>query len=380
VGGLVSFLGISLLVEWVYQSWFNLSRIDYLIVVTILLVIATIGFLEGVILGIVLAVVLFVVNYSQINVLKHAGSGIEFRSRLTRSPHLQDFLDQRCGQIYILQLQGFIFFGTANALLKQIEARIDRTDLPRLTYLVIDFREVTGLDSTARYSFFKLIQIIQARKLHLVLTHSKVEHPLPGQKQSIAEFFLRLQATGSREGKQPISIFSDLDHGLEWCENEILMAAGFELEDDQTSLTGMLQSLMSEAVSVKPVLKYFEPLELDSGHSLIKQGDPPGAIYFIESGQVTAQFEFSNEQRQTIRLETMRGGHMVGEIGFYLNQPRTAAVVTDKPSTVYRLTRQALSEMERDDPEAASLFHQLVIRLISRRLEHLINTVNALQR
>jgi SulP family sulfate permease len=131
---------------------------------------------------------------------------------------------------------------------------------------------------------------------------------------------------------------------------------------------------------IDSVLKYLEPIQVDAGNFLIRQGDPPGAIYFIESGQVTAQFEFSDGQRQSIRLETMRGGHIVGEIGFYLNQPRTAAVVTDKPSTIYRLTREALSEMERDDPEAASLFHQLVIRLLSRRLGHLINTVNALQR
>jgi SulP family sulfate permease len=277
-------------------------------------------------------------------------------------------------------LQGFIFFGTANSLLEQIENRIDRKDLPRLQYLIIDFREVTGLDSTARYSFFKMIKIIQARKFHLVLTHSKVEHPLPGQKQSIADFFLRLKARGSHDSEQSISIFSDLDHGLEWCENQILVAAGLELEDDRTTLSGMLQALMPEAVSVQSMLKYFEEIQLDAENFLIRQGDPPGAIYFIESGQMTAQIEFSNGQRQSIRLETMRGGHMVGEIGFYLNQPRTAAVVTDTPSTIYRLTREALSEMERNDPEAASLFHQLVIRLISRRLGHLINTVNALQR
>jgi SulP family sulfate permease len=76
----------------------------------------------------------------------------------------------------------------------------------------------------------------------------------------------------------------------------------------------------------------------------------------------------------------MRGGRVVGEIGFYLNKPRTAAVVTDEPSTIYRLSMQTLKQMEQNDPEAASAFHQGIIRLISERLTHLINAVDALQR
>jgi len=64
----------------------------------------------------------------------------------------------------------------------------------------------------------------------------------------------------------------------------------------------------------------------------------------------------------------------------YLNKPRTAAVVTDEPSTIYRLSIQALKRMEQNDPEAASAFHHGIIRLVSERLTHLINTVDALQR
>jgi SulP family sulfate permease len=75
----------------------------------------------------------------------------------------------------------------------------------------------------------------------------------------------------------------------------------------------------------------------------------------------------------------MGGGRVVGEIGFYLNQPRTAAVVTDEVSTIYCLSMQTLELMEQNDPDVASTFHRGMIRLLSERLTHLINTVNALQ-
>lgn len=101
-------------------------------------------------------------------------------------------------------------------------------------------------------------------------------------------------------------------------------------------------------------------------------------LYFVETGQVTARVE--DPGREPVRLETMQGGRVVGEIGFYLGNPRTAAVVTDEPSTIYRLSRSALQQMEKTDPEVASTFHQIIVHLVTERLTHLINTVQALER
>lgn len=56
LGGVALFLGLSFLVEWVYEGWFKLSRIDYLIVILILIVIGAVGFLEGVGMGLVVAI------------------------------------------------------------------------------------------------------------------------------------------------------------------------------------------------------------------------------------------------------------------------------------------------------------------------------------
>lgn len=377
-GGLLMFLGLSLLDEWVYQAWFKFSRIDYLIIITVLIVIAVVGFLQGVVLGIVLAVVLFAVNYSRVNVVKHSLTGANYNSRVTRRRVHHQILEEMGNEIYILQLQGFIFFGTANNLLNQVRQRMEATDLPRLRFVVLDFRQVTGLDSTATLSFTKMIQLAQTHRLFLVFTSPSVESDLPGQSNTMAKFFAQLDEAEQDETEKIIRIFPDLDRGLEWCENQILLAVGVNLSDDHESLRTQFQSLLPDATNLDNLLKYFERLDVGMGYYLMRQGDPPEDLYFIESGQVTAQLEFPD--RNPIRLETMRGGRVVGEIGFYLKQPRTAAVVTDEPSTIYRLSTQTLKKMEQDDPEAASTFHQGIIRLVSERLTHLINTVNVLQR
>ena len=124
LGGLLLFLGLSFLYEWVYQTWYKLPKADYLVIILILVIIASVGFLEGVAVGIVAAIILFAINYSQVDVIKHSLTAETYQSTIAR-PKLHKRLLRRYGkQILILELQGYIFFGTANQLLDQIREHI----------------------------------------------------------------------------------------------------------------------------------------------------------------------------------------------------------------------------------------------------------------
>ena len=65
VGGVLVFLGLSFLIEWVIDKRTSLPVGEYLVVLAILATIATKGILPGVEVGFVLAVVLFAVNYGR---------------------------------------------------------------------------------------------------------------------------------------------------------------------------------------------------------------------------------------------------------------------------------------------------------------------------
>jgi SulP family sulfate permease len=67
-------------------------------------------------------------------------------------------------------------------------------------------------------------------------------------------------------------------------------------------------------------------------------------------------------------------------VGFYLNAPRSAAVIADEASVAYRLSRRALERMELEEPQAALAFHRLMVQLLGDRASHLMRTVQALQR
>ncbi len=366
LGALLVLFGLSFLYEWIYVAWFNFSRLEYAVIVLILVAIATLGYLQGVGLGIIAAVVLFVVNYSRVSVTKHALSGAELQSRVTRSPYQRKALIEQGEKTFILQLQGFIFFGTANKLLEQVRSRIEQANLTSLQFLILDFTKVSGLDSTALLSFSKMRQILQDRDVKILVTGPSPE--ILNQLRK-GEF-----VTDSADGA---TAYPDLDHGLEWAEKQILQIAS-EQQEQSSTLKEMFNELAPNATHLNDLFGFLEKKEIKTGEYLMRQGDAPDNIYFVENGQVTAQLEFPD--KPTVRLETMKGGRVIGEIGFYLGQSRTAAVIADEPSTIYLLSAKSLAKMEKKSPEVASYFHQLIIQLLAERTTHLIRTVSALEK
>jgi SulP family sulfate permease len=365
LGGLLIFLGLALLIEWVYQAWFTFSKIEFVIILVILAVIAARGFLEGIGVGLVAAIGLFVINYSRIDVVKHALSGASYQSRVTRSHAQQQVLAVHGDQIVILRLQGFIFFGTANRLFERLRERALQVDAVPMRFAVLDFAQVSGLDSTALLSFSKMVQLARAQRCVLVLT---------GLSAAMRDQMAR---GGLVAEPGVIEICSDLDYGVEWCENQII--AQLRLDEDQaSSLQDQWQYIVPNDEQLAALIGYLKRREVAPGEYIIRQGDPPDLIFFIERGQVTARLE--SDDRPPVRLETMRGGRTVGELGFYLGSRRTAAVVADQPSTIYFLSKRDLEQIEENDPAAAYTFHRVIAHLLGERTVHLIRAVDALRK
>ena len=83
--GLLMFLGLGFLVEWVIDGWSKLPHTDYAVVLLILVVIGVAGFLAGVGVGLAATIILFVVNHSRIGVVRSSLSGAEMRSNVGRA-------------------------------------------------------------------------------------------------------------------------------------------------------------------------------------------------------------------------------------------------------------------------------------------------------
>jgi len=362
-GSVLIFIGLQLLVDWVYEAWFKFSRIEFWVVICILVVLVFSGVLEAVIAGLALAVMMFAVSYSQISVIKFAFTGREFRSRVSHPLHEQQVLDVHGNKLYIMKLEGFIFFGTANAIFDSMRNRAKTSSLDELKYCLMDFSKVSGIDSTGMLSFNRMLQWSQENDIKLVFA---------GASSMLLNQF-------DQEGKEYnkiVHFFPNLDRGLEWCESEIINTYLADLHI-RKEITDQLNEILKDKKSDR-LIPYLQRRDISVGDYLIQEGDTPDFIYFIHSGQVTAQLE--RKGMDPIRLETVYSGRTVGEIAFYLGTQRTASVIADLDTVVYSLSIEQLNNMESTDPETASLFHRISALLLSERVMHLTRTVRALER
>ncbi len=75
VGGVLVFLGLTFIVEWVWDKRRTLPRLEYVVVLVILAGIIAKGFLPGVVIGLVMAVILFAISYGRIELVHEVAFG-----------------------------------------------------------------------------------------------------------------------------------------------------------------------------------------------------------------------------------------------------------------------------------------------------------------
>jgi len=105
-------------------------------------------------------------------------------------------------------------------------------------------------------------------------------------------------------------------------------------------------------------LTYSQPTKtLAPGEVLIKEGDPGGDLYVLESGALSVE-------RNGVKLATITAqGALVGEMSVLLGTENTATVKAEKPTTV-RVVADALAYLERQPLVALR-----VAMLLSQRLD-----------
>ena len=114
------------------------------------------------------------------------------------------------------------------------------------------------------------------------------------------------------------------------------------------------------AEQFKPLVNYLERQTLPEGHVLFGQGDISDALYIIESGVLRALYLFA-ECLPAIE-ESMVPGTLAGELTALSGLERNATVLVEQDAVVWKLTREKLKVLERERPELARVFTNLVMR------------------
>ena len=168
LGGLLICLGADQLHKWIVESRKRLSEPEYLSLLAIIVIIIM-GLRSGHPDRRVIGCATFAFSAARVKSIKYSFDGAEFRSSLDRSRGDQEVLLAHGGKIQGLNLQSYLFFGSANRLYQHVKLLLQ--ERPECRYLLFDFKLVTGMNSSAAYSFAQIKRSAHDLGVHLVLVH-----------------------------------------------------------------------------------------------------------------------------------------------------------------------------------------------------------------
>ena len=165
------------------------------------------------------------------------------------------------------------------------------------------------------------------------------------------------------EDSEIMHTFEDIDHGVEWCEEQIIRSVE---KDSDTSVTFKENNDDVFKDVCEQLSEYLEDWDIPADTTIIAQGKRSGGIYFLQSGHVTVRLETSKGKYR--RLKYLGPGTVVGEVSLYLETKASATVVSDEACHIKFLSVDNFTKINKEIPEKTIGLHRFVVKLLSERL------------
>ncbi len=360
LAGLLLELGVRLMWRWSISSRGRLTVPEWLLVPAILLITAWFGVLIGFLIGVLGGCVIFVLSVSRIDIVKHSFTVDERPSSIVRSPAEMELIAANGGEVHILQLASFIFFGSAYRLQDRIRLLLSQ-ESPRI--VIFDFSAVSGIDSSAGSSLLRIEQMLR---------NHGASHVMVGAAPNIRHEMRDAGALGP-----DVLEFDRLDAALEFGENAVLAAYGLQAALDRPLSNWLTEALDGQARAAT-LIAALEPARYADRGYLCRAGDPTDSLLFIESGRVSVEVEFPGHA--PIRQRVFGPNTILGETGFFLDVPRTADLRIEGDATVWALSRDAYGRLSVENPDLTAALLVYTVRIQAERLAFSSRQVAALQR
>ncbi|OZJ05631.1 hypothetical protein BZG36_01522 [Bifiguratus adelaidae] len=437
VGALIFHLGLDLLKEALVDTFAVVHQFEYVTICAIIVLMAALGFVEGIFVGIVLACVFFVVMNSRRGVLRLVVRGSALRSTVRRFRRQQKFLSQVADQICIMKLQGYMFFGTIGSVEKAIKGLLANRqwEANPIRFLILDFTTVQGLDFSAAEAFIRIRRLLRARGIYMVLSGVSASSDEGKAVRSVGIW--------CDDADEYLQVFENLNEALEWCENVLLQAYYLQQERFRKSRRAERKDIDNPAVKEQALLlassprmnqlneavetsmtapqhlsnaeqpipllmqafadiavtdqqefcfalsKYFERITIPGTKLVWSKGDPADSLLLVEQGVLKSVINFADNDRNLdhppkgipchTSIETILPGTFIGELGLFGEKPRSQTLTVDTDAILWRLDRSNFERMLKTEPDVALRFLKVTLYFTGARLDVMTRFAFALE-
>lgn len=345
----------------------NVSRrrgmmlLDLLVVATVAILSVTINIVVAVFLGIFIAIVLFVARMSHSNIRRQYRCD-SVHSRKVRAPEEAALLEKSGAEILVLELQGVLFFGSAETLSDDIE----RLSATGTRAIILDLRRITEIDTTGA-RILADIQLALARK---------------GQRLALAigrssDNAARLVEAGIIDAIGADCLFEDIDRAMQWAEDDLLRAAASARDDDEIPLARLDLLAALTAAEIETVKAHTRHETYARGRTIFREGDPGKELFIVTKGRVSAYI--GQPGGGDIRLVTFAPGTVFGELAILDAGPRSASVIAEDDVVCYGLSEAQFAALAAEAPAVAIKLLASLGRELSGRLRRANRTIRQLE-
>ncbi|MBI3915434.1 MAG: SLC26A/SulP transporter family protein [Betaproteobacteria bacterium] len=369
LGGLIAWVpigalaGLLLVVAWrmfdreIFRLLLHPStRVDFAVIATVV-VVAQVGLIAASVTGIVLAILLFIRDQIRASVIMGKVDLLGMHSKRRRLAEERKLLNEHAGQALMVQLRGNLFFGTTDQFFSDLEKY-----LGTLRYLLLDLRHVHSMDYTAAHLLEQIKERLEERGGELLF--SGMPSSLPTH-QDIEDYMGQLGLVRKGGG---IRVFDTRDSAIEWMEDKVLAAAGWEPQDEEPPLMlGEIELFNGlEPDVIAELGRAVTELHVPAGRRICSAGELGDEIFLVRRGRMHALLPLDAGKRH--HLGTFCRGDFFGELAFLDREPRSADVEAATNADLYVLSRANFEELARANPALGSKIFEYLAFALSRRL------------
>lgn len=315
--------------------------------------------------GVILTMLLFLRRMSR-SFVRQVYTCENRRSLKVRQEFLERQLQSLGQRIHVIELEGAIFFGTADRLRTLVDSHHREAD-----FLILDCRRVREWDATGVQIIRQIHHALKQQGRRLLLAHVTGKVRL----ESL------LAAYGLNEVVPASDRFQDTDRALEAAEDALLsdvLAQGAVLHDPLQEFAETSLFMGMEEVEREQLQGYFETHDLPEDGVVFHTGDAGDRLFVLVAGEVTLGLRIDG-QRELRRLATITPGVVFGEMALLDALPRSAEAVCVSAATLKSLSRDSFLRMRDEVPLLFAKLLQNIAREMSLRLRVTNHQLRALE-
>ena len=308
--------------------------------------------IAGVGLTIVLSIVVFVAQMTR-SPIRRERTGTTVRSARNRDPETTRLLSESGHRIAVLELEGTVFFGTAEALATRAEALADEgTD-----FVILDMKRVQSVDATGFKVLGQTFQRLRARGTTLGFSYVTPEVI----RDEIAEDLML-------EGVPEVRMWESTDRALEYFEEGLLFKLGTYTSDEAGWTIQVFGGHwgLDEAECAR-LEEYVTERDFEGGEMLFEEGDTNRSMFLLRHGTADMSIALPGTTRRH-RVGTATRGTVLGEISMLDGGARSAAAMATSPVTAYELTYESFTRLLDEEPRIAVRVQAGISRILAERL------------